>query len=473
MKWMFPCVMALGLAASCHAGDGAGPVEHRLSRLQVSSDGRSLVRDDGEPFFWLGDTAWGLPLLGPNDVRHYLDDRVAKRFTVLQVDCDGYGNPNHAGQRPFVQDDTDRPNEAYWSYLDFIVDEAERRGLVVALTVMWGAVHSETRYSGGYLRFGGDAPKAGRLGAWLGTRYRARKNVVWIAAGEYDSINHYAVPVSPAQKALFEALGSGLKEGSGGAALVTMHPGILRSSATDFHSSPWLSFDMLQSGHQSNPREFGKPEVDELVEAACAMHPAKPVLDGEPAYEGKPDAYFQLSGDKRPRMGADVVRRKAYWSVFAGAFGHTYGQEEVEMFWNPLKPHAYGGSSQRNHWKDVLNAEGATQMRHLRALMESRPMLGRIPDQSLILPVAGESTAHVRATRASDGRYAFIYLPMGGTVRVDLRKLRGRATTASWYDPRTGSSVPIPHLSKADVQDFSAPGAAGAGNDWVLVLDGA
>lgn len=27
-------------------------------RLKVSDNGRFLVRDDGTPFFWLGDTAW-------------------------------------------------------------------------------------------------------------------------------------------------------------------------------------------------------------------------------------------------------------------------------------------------------------------------------------------------------------------------------------------------------------------------------
>jgi hypothetical protein len=193
MKRILPCALMLGVVASCHAGSETGAAPPRTSRLQLSRDGRFLVREDGAPFFWLGDTAWGLPLLGPEDVRRYLDDRAAKRFTVIQVDCDGYGNPNSAGERPFVQGDPDTPHERYWSYLDFILDEADRRGLVVALTVMWGAVHSKTDYSGGYLGFGGDARKAGRLG-------------VWIASGEYDSINRYAVPVSAAQKELFDTL---------------------------------------------------------------------------------------------------------------------------------------------------------------------------------------------------------------------------------------------------------------------------
>ena len=153
----------LWMATACQSSGTEGGGGRPMSRLRVSTEGRFLVKEDGSPFFWLGDTAWGLPLLGPEDVRHYLDDRVAKRFNVIQVDCDGYGNPNYAGEMPFVQGDPDRPNETYWSHLDFILDEAEKRSVYVALTVMWGAVHSKSVYSGGYLRFGGDARKAGRL----------------------------------------------------------------------------------------------------------------------------------------------------------------------------------------------------------------------------------------------------------------------------------------------------------------------
>jgi hypothetical protein len=45
--------------------------------------------------------------------------------------------------------------------------------------------------------------------------------------------------------------------------------------------------------------------------------PAKPVLDAEANYE------------KVHGWDAFGVRRRAYWSVFAGAFGHTYGAHGV------------------------------------------------------------------------------------------------------------------------------------------------
>ena len=41
-------------------------------RLRVSDDGRRLCTDSGDPWFWLGDTAWALfSRLGREDVERY------------------------------------------------------------------------------------------------------------------------------------------------------------------------------------------------------------------------------------------------------------------------------------------------------------------------------------------------------------------------------------------------------------------
>jgi hypothetical protein len=47
-----------------------------MQRLCVSTDGHYLVQEDGTPFFWLGDTAWKLARLKPEDVDRYLKDRA-------------------------------------------------------------------------------------------------------------------------------------------------------------------------------------------------------------------------------------------------------------------------------------------------------------------------------------------------------------------------------------------------------------
>ena len=54
--------------------------------LQVSGNDRYLVTQDGDPFFWLGDTAWLLiHILNREEQDKYLADRSAKGFTVIQA----------------------------------------------------------------------------------------------------------------------------------------------------------------------------------------------------------------------------------------------------------------------------------------------------------------------------------------------------------------------------------------------------
>jgi hypothetical protein len=104
--------------------------------------------------------------------------------------------------------------------------------------------------------------------------------------------------------------------------------------------------------------------------------------------------------------------------------------------------------------------------------MLSRPYLTRIPDQSILASPAGEGEAHVRATRDSDGSYAFVYVPLGQPVTVGLDKLAGEKIKAWWYDPRHGTAQEIGVFEKKGSIEFKPP-IQGRGNDWVIVLDDA
>jgi len=111
--------------------------------------------------------------------------------------------------------------------------------------------------------------------------------------------------------------------------------------------------------------------------------------------------------------------------LFAGAFGHTYGNHSIWQMNAPDKP---GVNNPLNYWYDALDKPGANQMRHARALLESRPFLTRIPDNSLVVPsavpfsVPGSGTKFISATRSSDGSYAMVYVPASRAFTVDLEK---------------------------------------------------
>lgn len=443
----------------------ADPAPAPVSRLKVSEDRRFLTMADGKPFFWLGDTAWWLRLIPPENVARYMAHRARQRFNVLQVHC-GYAVVDYGDHRPFLDNDTDKPEEAFWRTMDALVAQALDNRLYIALTPLWGDEYGKA--------FGKDAAKAARFGRWIGKRYASRPHVLWIVSGEYDSINGYR-PVTAEQKTLFTALAEGLRQEHHGAQLMTLHPGSARTSSKDFHEVPWLDFNMLQSGHMNDCSAYGKPENYEMVTSDWSLEPVKPVLDGEPIYEDTPDGIFARGNINGPRADAAAVRRKAYWAVFAGACGHTYGHNDVYGFYVPAHPgeaenFAWGkGSGRRGHWKDALDAPGAIQMQYVRALMESRPIPGRIPDPTLVIGDPLKGLNHIAATRASDGSYAMIYLPFGKPVHIRTDKISERAIRCWWFDPRTGNARPAgEHAAQAEVE-FQPPSA----EDWVLVLDDA
>jgi hypothetical protein len=111
-------------------------------RIRVSDNHHFLVRENGRPFFYLGDTAWELfRRLNREEAELYLKDRAAKGFTVIQAvalaELDGHSDPNPYGHLPLVDLDPTRPDvkegpeNDYWDHVDFIVNKANELGLTI------------------------------------------------------------------------------------------------------------------------------------------------------------------------------------------------------------------------------------------------------------------------------------------------------------------------------------------------------
>ena len=423
--------------------------------LRVSEDRRFLVHADGTPFFWLGDTAWELfHRLGREDAERYLENRRAKGYTVIQAVClaelDGLNTPNPYGQRPLLDNDPARPDlkGGYWEHVDFVVARAREKGLTIGMLPTW-ADKVLLKWGVGPVVF---TPENARVyGRFLGERYRDASNLIWILGGDRNPDGF---------EEIWRQTAAGLAEGDGGRHLKTYHPMGGNSSSRFLHDEAWLDFNMMQSGHgQQDGANYDRVAHD------YALQPTKPCLDGEPRYEDHP----VRSQPEGRWFGEYDVRQAAYWALFAGAFGHTYGAHGIWQMWAPGRA-SVGGA--RTYWYDSLDLPGAGQMLHVRRLMLSRPFLGRVPDPSLVLAGQGEGADHVQATRAADGAYALLYLPTGKPVTADLSKLSGERVRAWWYDPRTGAAAEIGECGK-EAREFDPPGQPGRGNDWVLVLDDA
>ena len=430
----------------------------KAQALRVSESGRFLVKEDGAVFFWLGDTAWQLfHRLDREEAEAYLEDRAKKGFTVIQAvalaELDGLRTPNAYGALPLENDDPAVPVEAYFEHVDWVVKKAEELGLVVALLPTWGEYwRIVPEGEGGSKIF--TAENARSFGQWIGSRYKDQPNIVWVLGGDEN-------PSQEAERVIIRAMAAGLREGDQGKHLMSFHPMGGESSSTWFHKDEWLDFNLFQSGH-------GGPDYPnyQFTQRDYRREPSKPVLDGEPRYEDLPVAFNPDNG----RHTALDVRQAAYWSVLAGAFGHTYGNNNVWQMWQPgRKPRVWA----RFSWREALHHRGAYEMGFVRRLFESRPFLKLVPAQKVVSVAHGQERRFVRAARGSDGSYLFVYSTFGEGFRVDLSKVSGEQIVASWYNPREGTSKKIGTFSNTGASRAFLPPSQGRTNDWVLIVDDA
>ena len=117
--------------------------------IRVSENKRFLVTEKGEPFFWLGDTAWELfHRLNREEATLYLENRAKLGFTVVQAvaiaELDGHTDPNPYGFLPFADLSPAKPavkegsDNDYWDHVDFIVEKANSLGITIGFLPTWG-----------------------------------------------------------------------------------------------------------------------------------------------------------------------------------------------------------------------------------------------------------------------------------------------------------------------------------------------
>jgi len=450
MAIVLPIAVALLGGASLARG-----ADHPLS---VAENGRYLVDAQGQPFFYLADTAWELfHRLSREEADRYLRDRAEKGFTVIQAvvlaERDGLRVPNAEGQRPLIDEDPRKPNEAYFQHVDWIVNRAGDLGLTIAMLPTWGDKWHNRQNSPGPKVF--DVASARTYARFIGHRY-GNAPVIFVLGGDRN-------PETPDDYAIVRAMAAGLKE-TAPRVLITYHPRGPGRSSDFFHGESWLDFDMIQSSHTGRGSDNAVN-----VDHDWALSPPKPTLDGEPRYETIIMDFYQSGANPARRFDAADVRMAAYRPLLAGAAGHTYGNNNIWQMWAPDRESVLGADTP---WYEALDHPGALQMGHVRRLFESRPWEKLVPDQSFIVSANPPGAAFIRASVASDRSFAFVYSPEGAQVSVDQGRLTGRDLTAWWFDPRYGRSYAIHTGTPTAVQVFTPP-TSGWACDWVLVLDDA
>ena len=314
---------------------------------------RRLLDQHGEPFFWLGDTAWELVhRLSRDEIVRYADVRQRQGFNVCQfvllAELDGLNTPNPQGHLPLNDHDPTDPNEAYFEDVDFAVKTLADRGIASCLLPTWGDKFNKL-WGVGPEVFTPD--NAAVYGDWLGDRYRDAP-VVWMLGGDRPCETDY-------HREIIASMAAGLRNGGEGRHLLTYHPKGGTTSVEAYGGDPeFLDFHCVQSGHAAG--------ADPAALVARGLSQTnKPVLESEPAYED------------HPKMAADWSDADGYWTaeevyaglaaaIAAGSPGVTYGCHPVWQMHDPRRD--AGVNRVRRAWHEALELPVANRVAELRPL---------------------------------------------------------------------------------------------------------
>ena len=436
----------------------ATPPTSSVYPLHPSANGRYMLDASNAPFLIIGDAPHSiLANLNNADATTYLTDRGARGFNALWIEllCDsytfGYGSEGQAnygrdvnGNNPFTSTltggyyDLTTPNEAYWSHVDYIVQQAAANGLQCMFTPLDQGGWTQTSLVNGTIA-------CQQYGQFLGKRYTNYPNIIW------NFGNDFQLWRTAANDAVILAIADGLRSADPNH-LVTIELDFPVSESQD--DANWIPRINMNGVYT-----YYTTYIETLV--AYNKPTVMPVLFLEEHYEDE-----LIEGETGT---PNVLRRQEYWSLLSGALaGHMYGSAYTDAF--------------SGNWQANLGTEGAVELGYFKSLMTSVAWYNLVPDQAHSLLTAGYGTCvdtgHVGnndcalAAKSADGSLGIIYTPVSHNMTVAMGNFAG-LVTARWFDPtnntfQTVVGSPFPNTGS---HNFTTPGNNSTGDpDWVLLL---
>ena len=432
--------------------------------IKASASNRYFVDQSGTPWMMVGDAAHHLiPAIAQSAVDAYLSDRVTNHFNTINLFflCAGAGTCPTSGAAfdgtlPFTTGtgpttyDLSTPNQTYWAEVDAVVNAAAAKGLVVlANPIPWG---SGTQMFHATLQNNG-ATKAFNFGVFIGNRYKNSPNIIWHLGQDFQTYSSSASDLN-----IEAQLMAGIRS------VDTNHLLMSQLSYPTSYSSQANSLNSTFAANLTSNFVYEYHETYDFVLQAY-NNIALPIVMGESNYEnGNNLGLLSSAAD------AFITRMEMWWPVTSGATGYVFGNEDV------------------NHFDSVylsnLDTTATLQVKYVQQLLLNYPWWTFAPDQTHAVVTAGYGTYNgtngnlynaTYATTTWDGSTTSItYTPVSTTLTVNLTKFSAPSVTASWYDPTTGTSVPISGspFPNTGTQTFTTPTTAHADgtHDWVLVL---
>lgn len=422
--------------------------------LHPSENGRYLVDSSNKPFFYQAETPWLIFVnLKEKDMGELMDIRIKQGFTVIQTMALTTG-VNVNGDKPFENNDFTKPNLAYFEHIRNGIQLAEKKGLLVGLSMAWkgccGGDWTDIILQNG-------SKNCREYGRFLGKYFAGCKNLFWIQGGDNDPGSHTDH---------YRQIALGIKE-SMPDVLQTYHAssGHSSSDVVNYLDHSWMNFTWTYTYFRNKHNVWiyidgfnELPEVYEMNHIEYRKYPVKPFVLGESQYEGEDTASC------KPFTPTEIVRRQAYWSVLSGSCGHAYGS------WCWMV---------NQNWRKVENDRGASQMGLVRSFFEAFPWYNLVPDIDRKLIIDGHGTYRktdfVTAAFLPDFSKLVIYLPPSGkekrSLKVNISGFKGKIE-AQWYNPVSGIYTVADFKIEKKILEVTSPGDNGEGsNDWLLLIE--
>lgn len=303
------------------SGEFEAVASDRLGSIQPNKDFPAhFERQDGTPFWFLGDTAWAL-YYEREDEKYdrasalaYIDARAKQGFNILHSSLLselGWGN---RGGMPFDDIAAERINPAYFQEVDLRLTHANSRGIVCGLAVAWADKRKVEPFA--WRRFP-DLEARKRYARYIAARYSAY-DTYFLVSGEWHGEIRTRGSDEPTIKQEFIGIGDALHAADPHGRMIGIHPMTAHGSVREFvGAARWMTF----GDYQQNYRDLHSRVVE-------SRNTNKPVVNGEYGYHLR-DQTGDGVPDKDNSTSLTAIRNATWDIVMAGGyvvtgFGTTY-----------------------------------------------------------------------------------------------------------------------------------------------------
>ncbi len=445
------------------------PSDRKGNIRPMPSAPHHFERQDGTPFWFLGDTAWAL-YTNNDEEKHnrrtaleYVDARAEQGFNVLHsmlLSEAGWGNQ---GGPPFDDMAAERVNPGYWQEIDLRLRHVNKRGIVAGLAVAWGNKGRGERYAWNRLP---TMEARLRYARYIAARYSAF-DVYFLVSGEWHAeINKTPGETAESIRQQFIEIGNALHKSDPHDRIIGIHPMTALGSVREFVGTEWMSF----GDYQQNYRDLHA----RILESRGA---SLPVVNSEYGYFLR-DRDGDGLVDKSNSFDLECIRHASWDIAMAGGylvtgFGTTYFGGNRDP--GPFDLHA----KKNDPWEK--------EIQHLRCFFAKLEWWKLEPHDELLKgPFERDGDGSKRAERdgrkvsviappkrtywllADPGKTYVAYVRGGeGMWEIDL----GKSDPGEWevrlFDPRSGSVQPLKALTGTTDLRLRAPDR----HDWVIVAE--